>query len=156
MGSFQDPDRPPHLDYFIHPVPASAMILMALNDHWLKREWPSWLTGKLSDFLGVFYFPLLLIAFFCLFQNYVLRQRPLRYITRVNLATSMVVTVGLMAALKLSPTVARLVAEEFSRVFFRIRIVPDPTDLVALSSLALTYFFARPFISRPPKSQLVG
>jgi hypothetical protein len=48
--------------FFMHPVPALAMVGMAVNDHYLKRAYPSWFTGKLSDFLGVFFFPLFLSA----------------------------------------------------------------------------------------------
>jgi hypothetical protein len=147
---FQDPDRSPYLDYFIHPVPAAAMVLMAVNDHWLKERWPSWWTGKFSDFLGVFYFPLLLVALICLFQNFVLRQRPVAYLTRLKLALAMGVTVVMMTSIKISPAVALWIAETFSRWFFAIRIVADPTDLIAFSSLALTYFYARPFLQRPP------
>lgn len=147
---FQNSGQPPHLDYFIHPVPACAMILMALNDHWLKQAWPSWLTGKLSDFLGVFYFPLLLVALSCLFQNHVLKRKPARYINRTNLAVAMMATAGLMAIVKISPALSNAVTGVFSRLFFRIHIVADPTDLIALSSLALTARFARPFMERPP------
>lgn len=136
------------LDYFIHPVPAVAMILMALNDHWLKWRWPSWFTGKLSDFLGVFYFPLLVVALVCLFQSAWLRRRPPAYITRRKLGLAMIFTVLLMAIVKLSPAAAAQIAQAFSSWVFRIRIVADPTDLIALSSLGLTYRFAKPFIER--------
>src|SRR5262245_66476670 len=48
----------------LHPAPLAAVLLLAVNDHLLKG-WgllPAWLTGKLSDFAGVFFFPLLLTA----------------------------------------------------------------------------------------------
>ena len=44
-----------------HPVSFLAMTVLALNDHWLKTATPSGLTGKLSDFAGLFFFPFLLI-----------------------------------------------------------------------------------------------
>lgn len=30
-----------------------AVLLLALNDHVLKENWPGWFTGKLSDFAGL-------------------------------------------------------------------------------------------------------
>mgnify|MGYP004029549793 CR=1 FL=1 len=36
------------------------MLVLGLNDHFLKFVYPSFLTGKLSDFAGLVFFPLLL------------------------------------------------------------------------------------------------
>jgi len=44
------------------PVTVSSIALLLLNDHVLKAISPSWLTGKLSDFAGVFFFPFVLAA----------------------------------------------------------------------------------------------
>src|ERR1700679_4140779 len=46
----------------VHPWPLLAVALLAVNDHLLKGSgWlPGWLTGKLSDFAGLFFFPVLL------------------------------------------------------------------------------------------------
>src|SRR5262245_18604951 len=40
----------------------AALVLLALNDHWLKHSGalPGWLTGKLSDFAGLYVAPVLL------------------------------------------------------------------------------------------------
>ena len=48
----------------LHPIPMSAAALMALNDHVLKHAGalPGWFTGKLSDVLGLFFFPMLLVS----------------------------------------------------------------------------------------------
>ena len=47
-----------------HPLPLAAVALLAVNDHLLKGSGllPGWMTGKLSDFAGLFFFPLLLAA----------------------------------------------------------------------------------------------
>lgn len=49
-----------------HPVALAAVFVMAVNDHWLKfaHILPRGVTGKLSDVVGVFFFPLLLAAFY--------------------------------------------------------------------------------------------
>ena len=44
----------------VHPWVWVSMFLLALNDHYLKYAYPSWLTGKLSDFAGLIFFPILL------------------------------------------------------------------------------------------------
>lgn len=37
-----------------------CLLVLALNDHFLKYGYPGWLTGKLSDFAGLLIFPLFL------------------------------------------------------------------------------------------------
>lgn len=51
-------------DDLCHPLPLAAVGVLAVNDHLLKGSGllPGWLTGKLSDFAGLFFFPLLLAA----------------------------------------------------------------------------------------------
>ena len=51
----------------VHPFSLFAIVLMGLNDHTFKYAYPSYLTGKLSDFMGLVFFPLLL--------EYLLRSR---------------------------------------------------------------------------------
>lgn len=43
-----------------HPITFLSICLLLLNDHVLKQIAPSHLTGKLSDFAGLFFFPFLL------------------------------------------------------------------------------------------------
>src|SRR3954469_11095790 len=48
----------------VRPVPLAAVGVLAVNDHLLKGSGllPGAVTGKLSDFAGLFFFPLLLAA----------------------------------------------------------------------------------------------
>lgn len=46
------------------PLFLIALVLLLLNDHVLKYAYPGWLTGKLSDFAGLFVFVLFFYAFF--------------------------------------------------------------------------------------------
>jgi hypothetical protein len=41
-----------------------CLLVLALNDHFLKDGYPGWLTGKLSDFAGLLIFPLFLAYLF--------------------------------------------------------------------------------------------
>src|SRR5512138_134848 len=45
-----------------HPATVSSILLLLINDHVLKTVSPSWLTGKLSDFAGLFFFPFIVAA----------------------------------------------------------------------------------------------
>jgi len=104
------------------PAPLAAVAVLLLNDHVLKGSGvlPGWLTGKISDFAGLFFFPLLVVA--C-------SKGDLR---KVALWAS-AVTALVFAALKLSPTLAALVPG---------KVVADPTDLVALPMVLVAYKYA--------------
>jgi len=150
------PDQAPYLDFFVNPLPAAAMLGMAVNDHWLKYADPGWLTGKLSDFLGMFYFPLFLCALSCLLFNVTLRwllppRRP-AYINRPLMLSALALTAALMALVKLSPVACALIEAWFSRTFFEIRLTPDPTDLLSFVVLPLSYFYAARFFNARPAS----
>jgi len=47
-------------DLLLHPVVVGSMLILAINDHWLKSAWPGWITGKLSDCAGLVFFPVML------------------------------------------------------------------------------------------------
>ncbi len=57
-------DRSSWASDLVHPLPLAAVAALALNDHVLKGSGalPGWITGKLSDFAGLFFFPILLAA----------------------------------------------------------------------------------------------
>ena len=52
--------KQPNYTPILHPLCLLSVFLLGLNDHYLKWEHPSYLTGKLSDFAGLVFFPLLL------------------------------------------------------------------------------------------------
>lgn len=86
----------------------AAVVLLVLNDHVFKAAWPGWVTGKLSDFVG-----LVVVA---TLVSVVLGHR---------LGT---VLAGLgFVGLKTVPGVAELVAPLLGGVTLR-----DPSDLIAL------------------------
>jgi hypothetical protein len=47
---------------FRQPIMLISIMVLFINDHILKIVMPSWITGKLSDFAGLFFFPFLLVA----------------------------------------------------------------------------------------------
>lgn len=48
----------------LSPLFLFSLIVLLLNDHYLKAQFHNFLTGKLSDFAGLFIFPLFFAAFF--------------------------------------------------------------------------------------------
>ncbi|MEM6805755.1 MAG: hypothetical protein AAF696_30430 [Bacteroidota bacterium] len=46
------------------PLFILGLIILLLNDHWAKLTFANVWTGKISDFAGMFIFPLFLLAFF--------------------------------------------------------------------------------------------
>ncbi len=64
LSSARDPlvRREHAAEWLLSPTFLAAVLLLLLNDHWLKQAYPGWLTGKLSDFAGLFFFPTLLVS----------------------------------------------------------------------------------------------
>lgn len=125
--------------FFLHPVPLGAVVLMAVNDHYLKYNHTSWITGKLSDFCGVFYFPIFLLAIVHLVDH--LLRGESASIRKGHLIIAIAVTDLIMIGLKLSPAFSGWITDVFAKNLFPIKIINDPWDLLALSMNLLTYWF---------------
>ncbi len=99
-----------------------------MNDNLLKGSGlaPAWLTGKLSDLAFLVVAPVLLAALL-----------PVTLPERRALAVAAVVLV--YAAADLSPTVSEAIVGLAARVGLRWRLWPDPTDLLALAVLPVTW-----------------
>lgn len=126
-----------------------AIAVLLANDHLLKARYPSWLTGKLSDFAGLYFAPfLVLVALLLPFwlaargASASPQQRPARAYAPMDLlvAATFVATGVAFAAVKASPETARPVlrfAETVAGTAFAL--VADPTDLLALGILPIAY-----------------
>lgn len=116
----------------------SGIILLLLNDHIFKSLTPSWLTGKVSDFAGLFIFPFLLAPLLAAFLSLVNRLNTWSFptttdnIRRIG-ATSVILTGTIFALIKLSSPfnfmTGKLVAQLLGHP---TAYLLDPTDLVAL------------------------
>lgn len=111
-----------------HPVWLGALALLVINDHVLKGAGllPGWMTGKLSDFAGMLVAPALLAVL-------------LRLSTRRSFALAHVAVGFVFAAINVSPPVAALVELGSSYTPFPWTITVDPTDLIALPALLLSF-----------------
>jgi hypothetical protein len=136
----------------LHPLSLVAVALLVANDHFLKQAYPGWITGKLSDFAGLAFFPLLLQALWEIAQQ--ARGRAWRPSARV-LAASIALSAVAFSLVKLWPPAG----EAYSRIWgilqwpiaallnvvrggdlpglFRVSLVQDPTDLLALPALGI-------------------
>lgn len=126
---------------FTRPLPLGAVIVLLVNDHWLKGAGflPAWLTGKLSDVAGLFFFPVLLatLARYAFGERTDRKERTERTGRYFLEETSVVVTGVVFAVLKLWPAASDWATRSWGVV------VCDPTDLVALPSLVLAYLYMR-------------
>ena len=123
----------------VRPLPLVAVAVLAVNDAWLKPAFHNALTGKLSDIAGCFVFPLYLAALLAFLLPGVA--------SRVRLLAGCVVTVGLFAALELSPAAIAAFCRGNEQVAGWLgierpcRLTADPTDLLALIMVPLAYLY---------------
>ncbi len=114
-----------------HPVWLTSLALLLVNDHLLKGSGllPGWLTGKASDFAGMLVAPVLL--------GVLVRGR-----TRLSLLlVHVVVGVG-FTAFELSHELAAAADLGYGAFGWTWRQWSDPTDLLALFCLPISYHFA--------------
>lgn len=118
------------LNVLTHPAILFSIFTLLLNDHVLKIYFPSWLTGKLSGFAGLFFFPILLSAILNILC------KPLN-IKRDHLAVIAFSTTALWFGLiKTLPFFSHLTEIFLSRLLWQpAQIICDPTDLIALVML---------------------
>lgn len=111
----------PKLSILSSPLFVCGTALLLLNDHVFKMAYGTWLTGKLSDFAGLFVFPLFVGTF--LHKKYRLWA---------------FITVGLLFVLWKLPVSDAFVAGA-NRSGIPLARTVDPTDLVALSILPFSH-----------------
>lgn len=142
----------------LHPAALASVALLLVNDHYLKATWPGWLTGKLSDFAGLAFFPLLLAVGATWLQSRFSRGGSP---TGRWLAMSIAVTGAVFASIQISdlageayrrglallqwPVRAALRVAEGETLpgLGRAALTPDPTDWVALPALGIAWWIGR-------------
>ncbi|ADO69926.1 hypothetical protein [Stigmatella aurantiaca] len=121
---------------FTRALPVACMVLVALNDHWLKGSGgvPGWLTGKLSDVAGLYFAPLLLAELWLLVWPASCASAAARRVAWMALAVG-----GGFTAIKTLPEADALYETWLFALLRRpVRNTVDPTDLVALVMLVLS------------------
>jgi len=138
----------PSLAALGHPLTLTCIGLLLVNDHILKRLYPSALTGKLSDFAGLFFFPFLLTALLGLAgsplsQLLTPSPRPAsaaRSTPWMPAISAYLLTAVLFSAIKVHPQFNVAVNGLLRHASgLPIWIALDPTDLIALVALAPSF-----------------
>jgi len=124
----------------VHPLSIAALAVLALNDHLWKGVGPAWLTGKLSDFAGLFYFPFLVAALCALVTD--------RWRGSAGRVAFAVVAVWFAAA-KTIPAAHQATVWLASRLVGDVAVVRDPTDVIALLSLVPAWRLYRRAVREP-------
>ncbi len=100
----------------------ACLTLLLLNDFYLKAEYHNWLTGKLSDFCGLFIFASLWTALF------------------PNKKKSIYFSTALFFVIWKSPYSQSFI-DLFNQILYPIQRVVDITDLVALIILPIGFYY---------------
>lgn len=113
-----------------HPISIAAILLLLFNDHWLRYNYPSWLTGKLGDFTWLIFAPFIAaLLFACLI--------PTRYSKKVGFLSF--TFIGLwFATAKTIPFVHHITTETlYALVGWRGTLRMDASDLLTLPALLI-------------------
>jgi len=156
----------------VSPIPLSALAVLFVNDHFLKGAslLPGVLTGKLSDFAGLFCLPLLLTAVFNCSRWLLSRSFRMKFeetgiaLTRRQLVAAISIAGAGFALVKMIPaaTAAYVAAVSWLAPWAAHHVVTDPTDLVALAVLPFNYWYGQSFASpapsrgSKPKNDIIG
>lgn len=129
----------------LHPVAVLAIAVLLANDHWWKTAWPSWWTGKLSDFAGLTFFPVLLAL-----GLQALRVPGRRAVLVAVLSTALVFTL-----VKCWPGATDLYRHGLGLLqsgrWQAVAAVTDPTDLIALPCTAFALLLLAPAAPQCPE-----
>jgi hypothetical protein len=147
------------LGEFLHPVPLVALVILAVNDHYLKGRHllPQWLTGKLSDFGGLLFFPLLLTALGDTIACFVSRITGWRLdysLRRWKVVAACVATAAVFTPLELSAAYGDFYTRTLGRIGFPSETYADLTDLLALTMLPVAAWLGWREIRRVPLGRL--
>lgn len=132
------------LTLLAHPVTLGALGLLLLNDHVLRRLWPSWWTGKVGDFAWLFFAPFALAAVIA----WVLPRRMKRH-EQITFAAAFGLTGLTFGFIKWLPAVHEVAMRMAAESGMPLSLRRDPTDLLALPALGLAFWLWRSMASAP-------
>lgn len=109
-----------------------ALLILLINDHFIKIQYPSFLSGKLSDFAGLFIFP---IFVYVVIGNILPKKHSALYLV--------ILTGAIFALLQVDTVLEKI---KTAIVFLNLpepTLVADLSDLVTLSILPISFSVIR-------------
>ena len=123
-------DRPTAL--LTHPIVVVAIAALIVNDHFLKARFHNLLTGKLSDFAGSLFFPVVMVSFIELGRWALGSPNPVGNRRQLLLVAGVTTAVGFGAIQLWSPATEFYRAVASMAMLQPVQVVADPWDLIAL------------------------
>ncbi len=136
------------LSLLAHPAVIVALGVLLINDHVLRRYWPSWWTGKVGDFAWLFFAPFALAALLAWVVPAGVKSRE-RCVFGLSFAG-----VGLVfSSIKTIPGLSDM-ATRITGILFHtpLSFTRDPGDLLALPALAAAGYL---WLHRPDTARAV-
>jgi hypothetical protein len=127
-----------------HPVILVSIGLLLVNDHVLKAVAPGWLTGKVSDFAGLAFFPLLV----AIVVGPIARRWALPVAVGVTGTWFTLIKTSVVASHATERMVESLTGSPAT-------IVVDPTDLLALPAMATAVWAWNRSVQASPRARVV-
>ena len=138
-------------DGILNPVAVVAVLVLLLNDHVWKTQYPGFVTGKVSGVAGFIFFPLLLQAFVEVAA--LLRRRPCRPSRHVLLACTLC-TGAVAVGAEVFPIIDNFLEIGWGLLrwpvdlaqgepFQPAALTQDATDLFALPALLIAWALGR-------------
>ena len=125
-------------------IPVSlAMFATLVNDLWLKHSsLAGMLTGKLSDFCGLFFTPFVIMDGITLFRRVAGKEDYSRRTGSLVAGGSCLLIGALFILLKCCPGFARVYVTAYARLLgLKAVVVPDLSDLYALVAIGASYWY---------------
>ncbi|MEM7646055.1 MAG: hypothetical protein AAF203_04025 [Pseudomonadota bacterium] len=138
--------------FLLTPLTFFVVVGLYLNDHHWKVTYVSWWTGKLSDFLGLFFLPVFLCAGLQIGRSalsFFLKNSDFRSsLKRETIMGCSLLSGIFFIFLQLHPMAPNLFDQGVSLFGFRAYVTQDASDLMALPMVFLSYLYLLPWCER--------